>query len=436
MQLFWTKQFQQFSFAICISLSASLFMMHSVSAAVSDLRIMNSSISFSTNDFVAGDEIRIYATVQNVGEEDVTGYVGFYHGSVPIGNSQVISVRAGGVPEEVFVDFIIPSGEFNISARILGTEPVDANTSNDTAISTLIYPILDDDRDGIENADDNCPASSNASQQDFDGDGEGDDCDPDDDNDGRTDIQEANEGTNPKDADSDNDGLDDGEEAQAGTDPNDNDSDNDGVSDSVDINPLQAPVIAPPPAPVVPEPVVEVVEEEAVIALSEDETLENPLTNILESVSQSVSEIINEEEGSQQEDQSKGLSQVAISPNALFSYTQNDWRTYAFSAQVPDTFGFRTEWDFGDGVTSNEETVEHTYHDYGDFLVLLKVIDSEGNISVDSHTITVSFFTLQNRIVKLLVGILIISFVLGIIASIRGGKPTRSKEKKISVRKG
>ena len=77
-------------------------------AAGADLSIGSSNISFS-DDLIAGTQVRIYSQVTNVGDEDVAGYVSFFQGSLPIGDSQVISVRSGGVPEEVYVDFVVPS---------------------------------------------------------------------------------------------------------------------------------------------------------------------------------------------------------------------------------------------------------------------------------------------------------------------------------------
>lgn len=55
------------------------------------------------------------------------------------------------------------------------------------------------------------------------------------DSDGRTDLQEWQDGTNPIEADGDGDGLDDGEEFTLGTDPFDADSDDDGFDDGQEI---------------------------------------------------------------------------------------------------------------------------------------------------------------------------------------------------------
>ncbi|MDA7935780.1 lamin tail domain-containing protein [bacterium] len=74
------------------------------------------------------------------------------------------------------------------------------------------------------------------------------------DSDGRTDVQEWGDGTNPTEADIDGDGLNDGEEFSFGTDPLDDDSDGDGWDDGEEIaagsdpnNSASAPLTAPEP---------------------------------------------------------------------------------------------------------------------------------------------------------------------------------------------
>jgi len=75
----------------------------------------------------------------------------------------------------------------------------------------------DSDRDGVQNAADNCPFVSNPNQGDMDKDGTGDQCDLDKDGDGRQNFQDNCAGVaNPSQVDIDNDGL--GDAGNFGTD--------------------------------------------------------------------------------------------------------------------------------------------------------------------------------------------------------------------------
>ena len=94
----------------------------------------------------------------------------------------------------------------------------------DRAVDADFVAVLDDDSDGLENDQDNCPQDANASQVDTDGDGQGDACDDDDDNDRLSDTQEQQLGTDPLKPDSDGDGASDADEVDAGSDPLDPDS--------------------------------------------------------------------------------------------------------------------------------------------------------------------------------------------------------------------
>ncbi|PIT90553.1 MAG: hypothetical protein COU22_01535, partial [Candidatus Komeilibacteria bacterium CG10_big_fil_rev_8_21_14_0_10_41_13] len=135
-----------------------LFLAGPVLAVDYDLSISQSNIEFSKSELVAGETVRIYAQVKNVGTQDITGYVTFYRNSEVIGSSQPISVRPGKT-DDVFVDFTVPSEVFNIGARVQGTEPTDQNNSNDETQTALITPDIDTDGDGtvdrLDNDDDN-----------------------------------------------------------------------------------------------------------------------------------------------------------------------------------------------------------------------------------------------------------------------------------------
>ncbi|MBI4281073.1 thrombospondin type 3 repeat-containing protein [Candidatus Uhrbacteria bacterium] len=188
------------------------------------------SISFSKKELLAGETVRLYARVVNYGQEDEIAYVTFWQGGLGIGNSQPVSLRAGGFPDEVFVNYLVPDQPFNIRAVVKGQEAGDQNPANDELVTGLITPLPDRDRDRLADSLDNCPEVANADQLDTDGDKLGDVCDLDD----------------------DQDGLADEEEIQAGTDPRRADTDGDGVSDRDDVfplDPLKSKKIPPPPPP-------------------------------------------------------------------------------------------------------------------------------------------------------------------------------------------
>ena len=93
---------------------------------VYDLSVGNGDITFSENLLISGDTIRIYATVRNVGSQDMRGYITFFQGNAVIDNSQTLSIRPGN-SSDAWVDFVVPASEFNILARIQGTKPADQN---------------------------------------------------------------------------------------------------------------------------------------------------------------------------------------------------------------------------------------------------------------------------------------------------------------------
>lgn len=187
-------------------------------AATADLSIDQGSISFSSANLYVGDDVRIYARIRNRGEVDMTALVLFYQGSTLIGDTQPISLRAGGAPEEVFVDFTVPQGTFNIRAVVGGATPADQDSSNNEVITSLYTPIEDADRDGVVDDDDNCVDKANADQLDTDRDGKGNACDKDDDADLLSDVEEDKSNTDPLDPDTDGDGVGDADD-WAPTDP-------------------------------------------------------------------------------------------------------------------------------------------------------------------------------------------------------------------------
>lgn len=116
-------------------------------------------------------------------------------------------------------------------------EPLLTQPSNDTPTShmdtdgdgILNYLDEDDDDDGLQDNNDNCPLVADLNQEDFDQDGLGNPCDPDDDGDGVDDSADDFPLDASETTDTDADGV---------GNNSDEDDDNDGVSDLVDAFPL------------------------------------------------------------------------------------------------------------------------------------------------------------------------------------------------------
>ncbi len=192
-----SSKYRVASMAARLFVVALAFLPGVLHAATADLSITQSQITFSKSTLYENDVVRIYARVRNLGETDMTATVFFYQGSELIGSAQPISLQASGAPEEVFIDYTVPSGSFNIRAVIQGAAPADENASNDEATTPLYTSVEDADRDGVSDDADNCPSDSNADQLDTDGDGAGNACDSDDDDDDVNDTTEVTNGTDP-----------------------------------------------------------------------------------------------------------------------------------------------------------------------------------------------------------------------------------------------
>lgn len=355
-------------------------------ASTADLSIDQSSISFS-GDLIAGSTIRVYAQVNNVGDVDVDGYVTFYQGSAVIGESLIISVRADGAPEEVYVDFVVPDAAFNIRAEIRGTDPEDENSANDGALTKLYTPVPDEDGDGVEDASDNCVDVSNSNQKDTDGDGFGNVCDDDDDGDGVTDDVETENGSDPLVTDTDGDGVSDAKDAYP--------TDKTRSKVIAPVVPAPKPVTTTPSVTPAPTVAIPVATAEPVVAEPAD-----PEAVPEEIVAPTVA--------------TTTADAIAGSQQAVFQNVRTDWNAYSFKAVVPDAEGYQYQWDFGDGVTSSRSEVRHTYTSSGDFPVTFTITAPDGTSSTETTVVHVPFWTLQNRVVDVLIGFLGFLLLIGI----------------------
>lgn len=230
-------------------------------AAADDLALLTSNVRFSTNKFLEGRLIKIYATVINNGDKDLKGVVKFFDNGVQIQSDQPVSVIAKK-GDDVFVDFSPTTGSHKIKVVLT---PFDGKTDNpaNNVVEKEINVQADADRDGIPNLDDDdddndgvidssdaFPLDKNESI-DSDGDGIGNNKDKDNDNDGIEDSLDAfpldatesldtdKDGIgNNADLDDDGDGVTDIIEIKNGTDPLKADTDGDGVNDKEDKWPL------------------------------------------------------------------------------------------------------------------------------------------------------------------------------------------------------
>lgn len=180
--------------------------------AKTDLAISVSDITFSKEEPLGGDVIRVFARVFNVGDTDVYGFVVFSNNDKEMTAPQPISVKVNTY-DDVFIDWAVEPGKYNIRAEIVSANPPDENLDNNIAVQKGFFVDLDTDKDGIGNK-----------------------KDKDDDNDGLSDVKEAKLGTNPLDPDTDNDGVEDKEDALPLDPTETKDNDGDGIGNHTDTD--------------------------------------------------------------------------------------------------------------------------------------------------------------------------------------------------------
>jgi hypothetical protein len=332
-------------------------------AQTADLSLSAGSIRFSEATLYAGETVRVYATIRNQGELDSIAQVIFYQSNTVIGTTQPVSVLANGGADDVFVDYTLPQGAFNIRAVIQGADPADSNPNNDVAITPLFRTVWDDDRDGRENPDDNCPDDVNADQNDIDGDNKGDVCDTDIDNDGVVNTRDVF----PEDP----------------------------RKSELEVQPPAVVVVAPP----APRP-------EIVIATSPapTETSVTTTNSQTENTEDTALALPVEEAGLAPEVNPDSMEVVSTLPEVQFTHHLLNWRTYEFKALPPlggQDYAFA--WSFGDGATSVQPTLTHTFPKSGKYTVTLAMVGPDNTIINDSQVIEVSFFHLHNPIVLLFI---------------------------------
>jgi len=377
-----------------------------------DLGINSDDINFSQR-LIVGKNIRIYAAIHNYGNIDVAGYVSFFQGDKLIGDSQVVSVRAGGLADEVYVDWQVPSGSFNIRAVIKGQNPSDQNSSNDLAITPLIEPLFDFDEDGIPDEEDIDDDNDNVkdvnepilgtdpldSDSDDDGCLDGEDDFPLDSNE-CTDMDGDGIGDN-NDNDDDNDGLSDSQEKTKNTDPNNPDTDNDGVIDSQDYAPLDSNI--------------QHYSNNSKPQIQPNNTNQDNL-NIIENE-------INKQDQDQEdmmvikETDNTPINEMLVKsliPKITIQQTQKNWNTFVFRPNLRGVIdnNLAYYWELGDGSISQQKVVEHQYAKSGNYQVSLK-ITGKNDLQISSQkNINISFFNLGNKSLIVIITLLILALLI------------------------
>ena len=106
--------------------------------AKTDLSIAETDLTFSKDLFVVNETVKIYARIFNVGDTDVSGFVVFSDNDKEISIPQQISVRPNTY-DDVFIDWKAVAGNNIITAKIIGTNPSDENTQNNSTKKKDIF---------------------------------------------------------------------------------------------------------------------------------------------------------------------------------------------------------------------------------------------------------------------------------------------------------
>lgn len=187
------------------------------SLAKTDLSLSVTDISFSKEQPLSGEKIRVFARVFNLGDEDAYGFVVFTVDGSSVSEPQAISVKADTY-DDVFIDWVFEKGNHAVGAEIVGAHPSDAELSNNKATRENYFVDAsnhDADGDGVIDSQDAFP-SDKTEWQDSDRDGVGDNADTDDDNDNLSDERELVLGTSIFKADTDGDFIPDKTEVKLG----------------------------------------------------------------------------------------------------------------------------------------------------------------------------------------------------------------------------
>lgn len=160
--------------------------------AKTDLSITETDITFSKDEPLEGDVVRVYARIFNNGDTDASGFVVFLDNGKEMADPQPVSIRVNTF-DDVFIDWTTKQGKHDIKASIVGLNPKDEVVDNNSTTKKAFLVDIDTDKDGL---------------------------------------------ADEKDTDADNDGLVNDEEIKLSTNPKLADTDGDKVNDKIDVFPL------------------------------------------------------------------------------------------------------------------------------------------------------------------------------------------------------
>jgi len=382
---------------------AFLLFSSSALAFSGDISINQNNVRFSSDNFLEGRAVRIYATVTNHSTQDLLGTVRFFSNDQQIGGDQAISLF-GGKTDDVFIDWSPAYGSHKVAVKIFPWEETIDNPSNNW-ISTNIFAAQDTDRDGIPNAtdedddndgvpdvDDHFPLDPNE-QVDTDGDGVGDNADEDNDNDDVPDdfddlpldpnetIDTDGDGIgNIADLDDDGDGILDTEEENTNTDPLNADSDRDGTTDKEDSFPL---------------------DDEEWLDTDDDNIGNNTDTD-------------DDNDGLADQKDDFPLNKGPVIKLHEEDFTVNIFEEYTFDASDSyDDDGNIVSyiWEIDDDTTIEGNAFTHVFKEKGDHRVKLTIIDDSGESRTSLYDVNVG----NNRQYLQIGAVLIILFLASLI---------------------